>query len=170
MDNQKTHIHHGIKFLFITVVLLITCANSFAQSESITDPNIQKTITVRHIDPNIAAKVIEQIIKLKIFQLPKETLIVPNQQGKMLTAITETPGQMKLIEEIVENIDFQITNEGTINKIHIPVNNLIFDEFYRIISPLLSREGRLSYNITAHMLVVTEITENLKNIENFALN
>ncbi len=169
MDNQKTHIHHGIKFLFITVVLLITCTNAFSHSESIADPNIQKTITVRHIDPNIAAKVVEQIIKLKIFQLPKETLIVPNRQGKMLTAMTKTAGQMKLIEEIVENIDFQVTNEGVINKINIPVANLIFDEFYRIISPLLSKEGRLSYNITAHILVVTEITENLKNIENFAI-
>lgn len=169
MDNTKTHTHHGIIFLFITVVLLITCANSFAQSESLTDPNIQKTITVRHIDPNIAAKVVDQIIKLKIFQLPKETLIIPNRQGKMLTVMTETTGQMKLIEEIVENIDFQIKNEGEINKINIPVANLIFDEFYRIISPLLSKEGRLSYNITAHILVVTEITENLKNIENFVI-
>ncbi|MBN2589163.1 MAG: hypothetical protein JXA96_04835 [Sedimentisphaerales bacterium] len=174
MNNKKTQIIHIIAFLCIILAFLITCTAAFAQSENIiqnnnTDPNIQKTFTVQHIDPNTAAKVAKTIIKLKIFEISQETLIVPNQEKKLLTVRAANSHQIALIAEIVKNIDFEVINEGMINKKYIKLEKLVFDDIYKIISPIFSNYGHASYNITARILEVTEITDNLDNFENLII-
>ena len=172
MNNKKTLNLSTIVFLCITTAFLITCKAALAQSQGITkdsslDSNIQKITPLKNIDPNAAAKVIKAIINLDLFQLSKETVIVPDTEKKWITVRAINSEQMDLIEEIVKNIDFPVKNEGTINIIYIKLENLVFGQVQSIITPLLSEQGKLSYNITAHTLKVTDIDENLNYIDNF---
>ena len=165
---------HGIKLLFIFFALLIICTITSARIEnpienSDSTLNIQKTLQIRHIDPNTAAKVVKKIIKLGIFDISKETLIVPDPNSNTLTIQNENAKQTALITEIVKNIDFEVINEGFTGKRYIKLEKLVFDDIYKTIVPLFSNFGHASYNIRSHILEVTEIAENLDNFENLII-
>ena len=131
-----------------------------------TDPNsCMKVLEVKHIDPNRAAEVINKIVKYKLFQLSPKTIVVSNPKKNIVIVRAENPEQMNIIEILLKKLDSQITYEGVIGRKSIEITNLIFGRIQKIITPLLTEAGYLSFNLTQHTLVVTDISENF--IENF---
>ena len=130
------------------------------------ETNPQNSIQVfalKYMDPNIAAKVINKIIEFT--ESSEQNFVIPVPEKKWLITRTETQDKMAFIKNLLENIDFQVSNEGTTEMIDFTPASQSSLQLEQIIKPLLGTNGHIIAVEQAQTLVIADTKNNLTYLE-----